>query len=78
MPALAAMEAAGKLPAGALAVLYDKNKMEAGGYAAALADLTGEQVQETCIAVRGACRGKPGLLDHLLYKHMGISTSRPA
>ena len=44
MPALAAAEAAGKLPAGALAVLYDKNKMEAGGYAAALADLTGEQV----------------------------------
>lgn len=44
MPALAAKEAAGKLPCGALAVLYDKNKMEASGYAAALADLTGEQV----------------------------------
>ena len=42
MPALRARE--GTLPAGALAVLYDKNKMEAGGYAAALADLTGEQV----------------------------------
>ena len=42
MPALAARE--GTLPGGALAVLYDKNKMEAGGYAAALADLTGEQV----------------------------------
>ncbi|MEO0321369.1 MAG: hypothetical protein AAF447_00290 [Myxococcota bacterium] len=33
-----------KLPAGGLAVLYDKNLMEASGYAAALAELTGEEV----------------------------------
>ncbi|KAH8933566.1 hypothetical protein BDL97_18G036600 [Sphagnum fallax] len=32
------------LPQGKLAVLYDKNKMEASGYAATLADLTGEPV----------------------------------
>jgi len=32
------------LPGGVLAVLYDKNRMEASGYAAALADLTGEDV----------------------------------
>lgn len=32
------------LPEGKLAVLYDKNKMEASGYAATLADLTGESV----------------------------------
>ncbi len=32
------------LPPGGLAVLYDKNKMEASGYAAVLADLTGEVV----------------------------------
>lgn len=32
------------LPAGDLAVLYDKNGMEASGYAATLADLTGESV----------------------------------
>eukprot|EP00850_Spirogloea_muscicola_P017748 SM000155S01677 [mRNA] locus=s155:209838:212365:- [translate_table: standard] len=33
-----------ELPEGKLAVLYDKNNMEASGYAAVLADLTGEQV----------------------------------
>ncbi len=32
------------VPEGALAVLYDKNEMEVSGYAAALADLTGEPV----------------------------------
>lgn len=42
MPALAA--ASGRLPEGRLAVLYDKNKMEASGYAAALADLAQEPV----------------------------------
>lgn len=35
------------LPQGKLAVLYDKNKMEASGYAAALADLTNEPVYLT-------------------------------
>jgi hypothetical protein len=33
-----------RLPAGDLAVLYDKNEMETSGYAATLADLTGEPV----------------------------------
>jgi hypothetical protein len=33
-----------RMPEGDLAVLYDKNEMEASGYAAALADLTGEAV----------------------------------
>lgn len=33
-----------QLPTGALAVLYDKNWMEASGYACVLADLTGEHV----------------------------------
>jgi hypothetical protein len=33
-----------KLPAGGLAVLYDKNPMETTGYAATIADLTGEEV----------------------------------
>lgn len=32
------------IPRGRLAVLYDKNHMEASGYAAVLADLTGEEV----------------------------------
>lgn len=32
------------LPDGKIAVLWDKNKMEASGYAAALADLTGQEV----------------------------------
>lgn len=32
------------LPVGGLAVLYDKNSMEASGYAATLAELTGEEV----------------------------------
>lgn len=36
-----------RLPAGGLAVLYDKNYMEASGYAAALADLSGEPVHLT-------------------------------
>lgn len=44
MPALAAAAASGRLPEGRLAVLYDKNKMEASGYAAALADLAQESV----------------------------------
>lgn len=33
-----------RLPAGGLAVLYDKNRMENSGYAATLAELTGEPV----------------------------------
>ena len=33
-----------KLPKGGLAVVYDKNEMEASGYAAMLAELTGESV----------------------------------
>ena len=33
-----------RLPDGKLAVIYDKNKMESSGYAATLADLTGEAV----------------------------------
>lgn len=33
-----------RLPKGALAILYDKNLMEVTGYAATLADLTGEEV----------------------------------
>ncbi|HUH01202.1 MAG TPA: hypothetical protein VML75_04355 [Kofleriaceae bacterium] len=36
-----------KLPPGGLAVLYDKNLMEASGYAATLADLAGERVYLT-------------------------------
>jgi hypothetical protein len=38
------LQSAQDLPEGILAVLYDKNKMEASGYAAVLADLTGETV----------------------------------
>ena len=34
----------GRLPAGGLAVLYDKNPMETSGYAASMAELTGEPV----------------------------------
>jgi hypothetical protein len=37
-------EEAEELPEGGLAVLYDKNKMEAWGYAAALAELAAEPV----------------------------------
>lgn len=33
-----------KLPAGALAVIYDKNLMETSGYAATMAEITGENV----------------------------------
>ena len=33
-----------RLPKGALAVIYDKNYMETSGYAATIADLTGEEV----------------------------------
>jgi hypothetical protein len=33
-----------RLPQGALAVIYDKNYMEASGYASTIADLTGEEV----------------------------------
>lgn len=33
-----------RLPSGGLAVIYDKNTVEAGGYAATLADLTNEKV----------------------------------
>ena len=32
------------MPKGALGVIYDKNVMEVTGYAAALADITGEEV----------------------------------
>ena len=38
------LKRARNLPAGGLAVLYDKNYMEATGYAAAMADFTGEHV----------------------------------
>ena len=41
------------LPAGGLAVIYDKNPMEASGYAAVIADLTGEPVAR-CSRVRSA------------------------
>ncbi|KAJ7527620.1 hypothetical protein O6H91_16G063900 [Diphasiastrum complanatum] len=45
MPVLNEGEVNGQpLPEGKLAVLYDKNKMEASGYAAALADLANEPV----------------------------------
>ncbi|CAM6093861.1 unnamed protein product [Calypogeia fissa] len=48
MPALRVGRFNGQvLPEGRLAVLYDKNKMEASGYAAALADLAGEPVYLT-------------------------------
>lgn len=48
MPSLRAGKFNGEtLPEGILAVLYDKNKMEASGYAAALADLAGEPVYLT-------------------------------
>eukprot|EP00246_Nothoceros_aenigmaticus_P010361 TRINITY_DN2681_c0_g1_i6.p1 TRINITY_DN2681_c0_g1~~TRINITY_DN2681_c0_g1_i6.p1 ORF type:complete len:591 (-),score=82.34 TRINITY_DN2681_c0_g1_i6:172-1944(-) len=48
MPSLRAGKFNGEvLPEGKLAVLYDKNKMEASGYAAALADLAGESVYLT-------------------------------
>lgn len=38
------VEARRRLPSGALAVLYDKNEMEATGYAATIAELSGEEV----------------------------------
>lgn len=38
------VESRRRLPSGALAVLYDKNPMEASGYAAAIAEATGEDV----------------------------------
>ncbi len=38
------VEARRRLPSGALAVLYDKNEMEASGYAATIAELSGEEV----------------------------------
>lgn len=44
LPAVKAREEAGDLPKGALAVIYDKNPMETTGYAAALADVSGEKV----------------------------------
>ena len=40
MPRLAALPP-DSIPGGELAVVYDKNPMEASGYAAALADLSG-------------------------------------
>ncbi len=42
--AFTALVAGRRLPPGDLAVIYDKNPMEAGGYAAALADETDERV----------------------------------
>lgn len=54
------------LPAGKLAVLYDKNPMEVTGYAAALADLTGETVLEVpCF------HGETG---HLSWDDQGVLT----
>ena len=44
LPALKARAREQRLPAGGLAVIHDKNTMEASGYAAALAELTGEPV----------------------------------
>ncbi|MDD0853963.1 hypothetical protein HBN50_12695 [Halobacteriovorax sp. GB3] len=41
---LPALKKKKRLPKGALAVIYDKNYMEVSGYAATLADLTGEKV----------------------------------
>lgn len=41
---LPALKKKKRLPAGSLAVIYDKNYMEVSGYAATLADLTGEDV----------------------------------
>lgn len=41
---LPALKKKKRLPKGALAVIYDKNYMEVSGYAATLADLTGEEV----------------------------------
>ena len=38
------LEKAKRLPSGKLAVIYDKNPMEASGYAATIAELTGEEV----------------------------------
>jgi hypothetical protein len=44
LPAIRERAAAGTLPVGALAVVYDKNEMEAVGYAGAMADEAGETV----------------------------------
>ncbi len=54
------------LPRGDLAVLYDKNRMEASGYAAVLADLTGERVWLTPFPTgtdSAAARFDDGLLE---------------
>ena len=47
LPFVKAEEKAGRLPRGGLAVLFDKNPMEAGGYAAVLANLADEPVYLT-------------------------------
>jgi len=44
LPELKRREAEGNLPKGELGVIYDKNLMEVTGYAAAMADMTGEPV----------------------------------
>lgn len=44
LPTVAEMERKGELPKGGLAVIYDKNPMEASGYAAAMAALSKEPV----------------------------------
>ena len=44
LPEVQRQQAAGMLPEGGLAVIYDKNAMETSGYAAALADVSGENV----------------------------------
>lgn len=54
------------LPAGGLAVVYDKNYTEASGYAASLADLTGEDVLLAPMAVEtldGPTRFRDGVLE---------------
>lgn len=47
MPALADRQVTGSLPEGGLAVIYDKNDMEASGYACALANVAKETVYLT-------------------------------
>ncbi len=54
------------LPAGGLAVVYDKNHTEASGYAAAMADLTGEEVLLAPMAADrpdGPTRFRDGVLE---------------
>lgn len=76
------------LPKGDLAVIYDKNRMETSGYAAALADLTGERVWLTPMptgATDGPARFTDGVLEvrddegtwHPIRAAMRYVTQRP-